>query len=144
MGKGRVRLAAGLERRRPAENSRHAHRFLPGLALQERALRSLKFAVIGSHQDDGVVALSDLIELLQQLADLFVETGHGGVEAGNSLPGPVLFGAGLPVLAQLDLFRIVHLLKARRRNVWIVRRRRLPVEAERLAALARFLQELDS
>src|SRR5258708_13478881 len=123
MGKGRVRLAAGLERRRPAENSRHAHRFLPGLALQERALRSLHVAVIGSHQDDGVVALSDLIELLQQPADLFVETGYGGVVAGNTLPGPVLFGAGLPVPAQLDLFLIVHLLKARTRHGWTSRRR---------------------
>src|SRR5262245_18709773 len=126
-----------LQSGRPAKYSRDTHRFLPGLALQKRALQALHIAVIGGYENDRIVALPDLVQLFEQAADLLVEARHGGIVACDRLPGSVLFRAGLPILSKLDLLRVVHRLEARWRNVWIMRRGRLPVQAERPSSLTR-------
>ena len=116
VGEEQIGDGARLDLARPAQNARNANRLLPRLALEPQALRAEHVAVVGSEQDDGVVAQTEIVEGAHELADRIVDRRHHAVVLGDlsRSRGP---GRRPPVRSHRQLHRIVEARVLRRRFV---------------------------
>ncbi len=68
----------GLDGRRPADEERHADRFLVHEALVEQAVVAEEEALVAGVDHDGVAAEPGLVERVEDAADAVVDRLHGG------------------------------------------------------------------